>query len=206
MSVNNGSTSGSISSKTVALMKELITIIKGMDTLENADDQVKLNRSLYRSMDALTVLKCQLLQVQVSLLSRPTFSNETPEYEDLTLTPPRTSAKTSSSTSILGKRKSRPDSKEDPTPESSTSFSTKKATQVNLPSASSYAGISKYPCSDGARLGTYYTSCQNSLTNLHTFLTCHDQNLKTGHETTSPQPWKGSRTVFSLIPNTSARK
>lgn len=206
MSAPNGSTNGSISSKILALMKELTTIIKGMDTLENVEDQALLNRSLYRSMDGLTVLKCQLLQLQVSLLSRPTFSSPTQEYEDLTLTPPHTSDKTSSSTSILGKKRSRTDSLDDLTQELSTSSSTKKGTQVNRPSANIFAGILKFPCSDGVKRETYYTSCQNSLTNLHTYLTSHDQNLQTGPKTTSQQQWKGSKMGYSSTRNMNALK
>jgi len=206
MSATPSSTSGFISSKIQSELAEIIIIIKDMDILKNEGDQAELNRLLYRSMDSLTVLKCQLLQHQVSTHLKPTCLKRIQELEDRITTARPTSEKTSSSTSILGKKRSRPVSPVALTPEQSTSSSTQMETQVNLPSASTCAGITKYPCWDGEKQATYYTSCQNSLTNLHTYLTSHDQNLKTGQKTTRPLQWKALKTDYSSTPNTNAPK
>lgn len=54
------------SSKTLTLMEEIITIIKGMDTLKQENVPQQLRRTLLRSMDALVELKSDLLQLKVS--------------------------------------------------------------------------------------------------------------------------------------------
>jgi len=72
MSVNVSSTNIYISSKIQLLMEEIIIIIKGMDILLQNQDQGIYKRSLYRAMDQLVELKCQLLQLQVSSLSKIT--------------------------------------------------------------------------------------------------------------------------------------
>lgn len=206
MSVQTYSTSTSISSKTLLILEEITSTIKALVILSKNEDLQVLNRSLYRSMDSLVVLKCQLLQLQVSLLSSPTYSSPTLVCEDLTMTDLPISEKTSSSTSIPGKKRSRPVSPVNLTQEPSTSSLTRQETQVNLPSANTCAGITKYLCSDGVKLAIYYTSCQNSLTNLHTFLTYHDLSLQTGQKTIYPQQWKESKMGFSSTRNMNALK
>jgi len=70
MSVNVSSTNIYISSKIQQLMEEIITIIKAMDISLKSEDLGPYKRSLYRSMDQLTELKCNLLQQQVSSISK----------------------------------------------------------------------------------------------------------------------------------------
>jgi len=200
------SISGSISWKTLFIMEEITYIIKAMATLGSNDELAELNRSLYRSIDKLTELKCNLLQQQVLMLSKHTSSKPKVEFVDLTTTEAPTSEKTSSSTSILGKTKSKPSSKDRSTQDKSIALSILKETPVNQPSANTCAGIVKYLYSDGAKLVTYYISCQNSLTNLHTFLTYHDQNLKTGQGMTSQRQWRELKMAFSSTRNMNAAK
>jgi len=67
MSANQPLTSSYISLKIQLLMEEIITIIKDMDMSSLRSDQSRL---LYRSTDQLTELKCALLQLKVSQLSK----------------------------------------------------------------------------------------------------------------------------------------
>lgn len=77
MSASGYSTNLSISSKILNMLQEITTIIKDLDTLKKKEDQAQLNRLLYRSMDSLTVLKCQLLQLQVPYTNWHTIINHT---------------------------------------------------------------------------------------------------------------------------------
>jgi len=62
----------SISSKTLEMMKSIISIIKDMDLSSNEEDHVRLRRLLYRTMDSLVELKLALLQLLVSTPSTST--------------------------------------------------------------------------------------------------------------------------------------
>lgn len=206
MSANLSSTSGSINSKILLIMEEIISITKALDILSSNEDRAQLNRLLYRSMDQLVVLKCQLLQLQVSLLSKPTSLNPSPVFEDPILTDQPTSEKTSSSTSIPGKMKSRPPSPVDLTQEPSTSSWTRKETQVNPHSVNTWHGTIKSQSLDGDVLETSCILPLKCLTVLPIYLTSHVLNPKTGVVTISLQRWKESKTDYSSTPNMNAPK
>lgn len=206
MSANQSSTNGSINSKILLIMEEITSTTKALDILSQNEDRAALNRLLYRSMDQLVVLKCQLLQLQVSLLSRPTSSSQNPVSEALTTTDQPTSEKTSSSTSIPGKMKSRPQSPVDLTQEPSTSSLTRRETQVNLHSVNTWHGTTKSPFSDGAAQVTcciWFPKCQIDPLIYSIY---HVQNPTIGEETTYQQQWKESKTDYSSIRNMNAAK
>lgn len=206
MSVNPSSTNGSINSKILLIMEEIISTTKALDTLSQNEDRVALNRLLYRSMDQLVVLKCQLLQLQVSLLCKPTSSNPSPVFEDLTTTDLPMSEKTSSSTSTPGKTKSRPPSPVDLTQEPSTSSLTRKETQVNLPSANTWHGTTKSLSLGGGVREISSTSSPKCPTDKPTFLTSLVPNHKTGGRMTSPPQWKELKMGYSSTRNMNALK
>lgn len=206
MSVPPSSTSSSISSKILLITEEITSTIKALVILSKNEDLQQLNRLLYRSMDSLVVLKCQLLQQQVSLLSSPMYSRQKPESEDLGMTDLPISEKTSSSTSTPGKPKLKRKLKEKSTPEQSTSLSTTKETLVNLHSANICVGITKHQFWDGEGLVTFCTWCQRCQTKQHTYLISLDQSHKIGEKTTSLPLWRESKMGYSSTRNMNALK
>lgn len=187
-------------------MEEIISTTKALDILSQSEDRGALNRLLYRSMDQLVVLKCQLLQLQVSLLSKPTSSNPSPVFEDLITTDLPTSEKTSSSTSTPGKTKSRPPSPVDLTQEPSTSSLTRKETQVNLPSVNTWHGTTKSLSLGGAAQVISSTSSPKCPTDKPTSLTSLVPNHRIGGRMTSPPQWKELKMGFSSTRNMNALK
>jgi len=180
MSAPTSSTSSSISLKIQLILEEIISTIKALDILSKNEDRQILNRSLYRSMDSLVVLKCQLLQQQVYKLSNLTSSKPSPEFVDLTQTDLPISETTLSSTCIPGKTILNDKSKDVPIQEQSTSLLTDEEILVNPHSANICAGISKYLFLGGEKQVTCYIWCPNCLTEMPIFLTSPAQNLKTG--------------------------
>jgi len=193
MSAPDYSTNSSISSKILALMDEITSTIKDMDTSDKKEDLATLNRWLYRSMDSLTVLKCQLLQLRVSQLSNRIASNQTPVSVVPSTTEPATSEKTSSSTSTRGKKKLKRKSPPSPIRVPLTCSLTDEEILVNLHFVNTCIGITKSPFWVGDAPAIYSILSASYRTAKHIYLTSRDPNLTIGHAMTLLLLWKESR-------------